>query len=141
MTTATPEVHAPLIARELHLSDNQVLSTAALLDGGAIVIKLGQLGGVDAVGVEEAAVGDLGEASGEPTAAYLLGGDHPDSNLLSPSPQEPADRGEPTAFYEVWTYPHNVLRLTESEKSSQALGDQGESTVFNEMRSNPSQVY
>jgi hypothetical protein len=34
--------------------------------------EVGQFRGVDAVGVDEAAIGDLGEAPGEPAAAYVL---------------------------------------------------------------------
>ena len=104
--------------------------------------EVGQLGGVYAVRGDEAAFGDPREAPGEPAAAYLLGGDHPDGDLLPPAPQEPAGRGEPAAFYEVRAYPHNVLRPADSQDAFEAPAEKGKAVAaLQQVRSRPSQVY
>jgi hypothetical protein len=94
------------------------------------------------VGVDEAAIGDLGEAPGEPAAAYGLGGDHPDGDFLPSSPQELAGRGEPTAFYEVRTYSHNVLWFAKSQDALEALVNHRKPVAaLHEVWSRPSQVH
>ena len=71
-----------------------------------------------------------------------LWGDHPDGYLLPPTPQQPPGWPEPTAFYEVRTYPHNVLWSPKSEDALEALVDQGKPVVaLREVWSRPSQVY
>src|SRR5918999_5836846 len=79
----------------VHLGDGHVSWVAQYAYGphAFLAEEVGQLGGVDAVGVDEATVGDLGEAPGEPAGAYELWGDHPDGDLLPPPPQQPAGRG------------------------------------------------
>src|SRR5215212_119040 len=68
----------------VHLGDSHVAWVAQDVHGPHALLadEIGQFRGVDAVGVDEAAVGDLGETPGEPAAAYELGGDHPDGDLL-----------------------------------------------------------
>src|SRR3712207_4352140 len=75
-------------------------------------------------------------------AAYEPGGDHPDGDLLPPPPQQPAGRGEPTAFYEVRTYPHDVLWFAEPQDALETLVNQGKPVAaLHEVWSHPSQVY
>src|SRR5215210_4874585 len=72
----------------------------------------------------------------------MLGGDHPDSALLPPPPQQPAGRGEPAAFYEVRTYSHDVLWFAKSQDALEAPVDQGKPVAaLHEVWSHPSQVY
>src|SRR5687768_16517256 len=128
----------------VHLGDGHVSWVAQDAHGAHALLaeEVRQSGGVDAVGADEAAVGDLGEAAGEPAAAYGLWGDHPDGYLLPPTPQQPPGGPEPTAFYEVRSYPHNVLWSPEPEDALEALVDQGEPVVaLREVWSHPSQVY
>src|SRR5215204_6335131 len=128
----------------VHLGDGHVAWIAQYAHGphAFLAEEVGQLGGVDAVGVDEAAVGDLGEAPGEPAAAYALWGDHPDGNLLPPPPQEPASQGEPTSVHEVRTYPHNVLWFAKSQDALEALVNQGKPVAaLHEVWSRPSQVH
>src|SRR5215217_3825225 len=79
----------------VHLGDGHVAWVAQDAHGlhAFLAEEVGQFRGIDAVGVDEAAIGDLGEAPGEPAATYALRGDHPDGDLLPPPPQEPAGRG------------------------------------------------
>src|SRR5918992_6320051 len=107
----------------VHLGDGHVSRVAQDAHGPHALLaeEVGQFGGVDAVGADEAAVGDLGEASGEPAAAYGLWGDHPDGYLLPPTPQQPPGGPKTTAFYEVRTYPHNVLWSPKSEEALEPL--------------------
>src|SRR5215212_419145 len=101
--------------------------------------EVGQFRGIDAVGVDEAAIGDLGEAPGEPAATYALRGDYPDGDPLPPPPQEPAGRGEPTAFYEVRTYSHDVLWFAKSQDALESLVNQGKPVAaLHEVWSHPS---
>src|SRR5215211_7297654 len=111
----------------VHLRDGHVAWIAQDAHGphAFLAEEVGQLRGVDAVGVDEAAIGDLGEAPGEPAAADALGGDRPDGDLLPPPPQQPAGRGEPTAFYEVRTYSHDVLRFAKPQDALESLLNQG----------------
>src|SRR5215217_469906 len=125
----------------VHLGDSHVAWVAQDAHGphAFLVEEIGQFRGVDAVGVDESAVGDLGEAPGEPAAAYELGGDHPDDDLLPPPPQQPADRGEPTAFYEVRTYSHDVLWFAKSQDALESLVNQGKPVAaLHEVWSHPS---
>ena len=80
--------------------------------------EVGQLGCVDAVGVDEAALGDLVEAPGEPAAAYPLGRDHPDGDLLTAAPQQPSD-GPEAARHEIWS--DSSLAHLEPEQHEQTM--------------------
>src|SRR5215218_657196 len=128
----------------VHLGDGHVAWVAQDAHGlhAFLAEEVGQFRGIDAVGVDEAAIGDLGEAPGEPAATYALRGDHPDGDLLPPPPQEPAGRWEPAAFYEVRTYSHDVLWFAKSQDALEALVNQGKPVAaLHEVRSRPSQVY
>src|ERR671920_264628 len=128
----------------VHLGDGDVAWVAQDAHGlhAFLAEEVGQFGSVDAVCVDEAAIRNLGEATGEPTAAYASWGDHPDGDLLPPPPQEPAGRGEPTAVYEVRTYSHDVLWFAKAQDALEALVDQGKPVAtLHEVWSHPSQVY
>src|SRR5215211_8187029 len=127
----------------VHLRDSNVGWVAQDVHGPHALLadEIGQFRGVDAVGVDEAAVGDLGEMPGEPAAAYELGGDHPDGDLLS-RPLNNLRAGGPTASYEVRTYSHDVLWFAKSQDALEVLVNQGKSVAaLHEVRSRPSQVY
>src|SRR5687768_8399028 len=128
----------------VHLGDGHIAWVAQDAHGlhAFLAEEVGQFGSVDAVGVDEAAIGDPGEASGEPAAAYGLRGDHPDGDLLPPTAHQPPGRPEPTAFYEVRAYPHNVLWSPKSEHALEALVDHGKPVVaLRQVWSRSSQVY
>jgi len=99
-----------LLLDVVHLGDSHIAWVAQDAHGphAFLVEEIGQFRGVDAVGVDESAVGDLGEAPGEPAAPYELGETTP-TVTFSPAPSTTCVPGEPTAFYEVRTYSHDVL--------------------------------
>src|SRR5215208_1378399 len=61
---------------------------------------------------------------------------------FSPAPSTTCGPGEPTAFYEVRTYSHDVLWFAKSQEALETLVNQGKPVAtLREVWSHPSQIY